>query len=405
MDILNRLSDVSEWEAYFTHKNQKGNLSQKDAEDLYRFINNKEYLPIVSKIQSGGTFLPPKKTLINKSKVGKKRVVYTYSREENYILKLITFLLRDYDSIFAPNLYSFRKDRGVKRATNEILKINDLNNRFVYKVDIKDYFNSVNIKILLPELKTVLCDDVALFEFIKGLLECPYVEFDGTLIEETKGIMAGVPISTFLANLYLRSLDFFFYEQKIPYMRYSDDIIIFTKSKEELDSSIDIIKNFLRERDLEINKEKEIVTLPNQEWTFLGFSYNCGIIDISTVSFEKLKAKMKRKTRALSRWTKRKGVSGERAARAFVKRFNAKLYDNPVYNELTWTRWFFPVINTDRTLKQIDEYMLECIRYLATGKRTKSKYKFKYEEIKALGYKSLVNEYYKQKSEDVKEQK
>ena len=96
----------------------------------------------------------------------------------------------------------------------------------------------------------------------------------------------------------------------------------------------------------------------------------------------------------------KKNLPGEYAARAFVKRFNTKLYDNPVYSELTWTRWFFPVINTDETLKKIDEYMQECIRYLATGKRTKSRYNFRYEDIKNLGYRNLVNEYYKFKNVD-----
>ena len=109
---------------------------------------------------------------------------------------------------------------------------------------------------------------------------------------------------------------------------------------------------------------------------------------------------MRRKTHALARWASRKGVPGQAAARAFVKRFNAKLYDNPVYSELTWSRWFFPVINTDRTLAEIDTYMQECIRYLATGKRTKARFNFRYDEIKALGYRSLVNEYYKQKNNE-----
>ena len=109
---------------------------------------------------------------------------------------------------------------------------------------------------------------------------------------------------------------------------------------------------------------------------------------------------MRRKARSLSRWASKKNLLGEYAARAFVKRINTKLYDNPVYSELTWTRWFFPVINTDETLKKIDEYMQECIRYLATGKRTKSRYNFRYEDIKNLGYRNLVNEYYKFKNVD-----
>lgn len=400
MEILCRLADSKEWYNYFLYKKEKGCLNQKDEDDLKCFIDNREYIPIVENLLLGKPFNPPKKILINKSKVGKKRIVYTFSREENYVLKLVTYLLREYDDIFSPNLYSFRKDRGVKRATKDILKINGLNSRYIYKVDIHNYFNSVNIDILLPKLKDVLKDDIMLYDFFKKLLQNPYVEYNGEIITENKGIMAGVPISTFLANLYLKELDFYFYEAKIPYMRYSDDIIIFTKNEDELQSSINTIKKALSDNELEVNEEKEVITLPDNEWTFLGFSYNHGIIDISKVSFEKLKAKMRRKTHALARWGNKKGVDGEKVARVFIKRFNTKLYDNPVYSELTWTRWFFPIINTDKTLKQIDEYMLECVRYLATGKRTKSKYNFRYDDIKTLGYRSLVNEYYKQTSEN-----
>lgn len=399
MDILSRLASENEWKKYFAYKLEKGSISKKDAEDLKRFIDDGEYLKIADKILNGEEFEPPKKTMINKSKAGRKRIVYTFKREENYCLKLITFMLREYDHIFAPNLYSFRKEKGVKCAVNDILKIKNLDNCFVYKVDISDYFNSVDAEILLPKLKIILKNDAPLYDFFEKLLSCPYAVFDGETVMERKGIMAGVPISTFLANVYLMELDFFFYENNIPYMRYSDDIIIFASGREEMEASIEKVKETLALKKLVVNAEKEIITLPDEEWTFLGFSYKNGIIDIAPMSFIKLKAKMRRKMRALERWADKKSVSPERAARAFVKRFNAKLYDNPIYSELTWTRWFFPVINTDCTLKKIDEYMQECIRRLATGTRTKAKYNFKYEDIKALGYRSLVNEYYKSKKQ------
>lgn len=396
MSILNRLSFKSEWEAFYKYKIDSGNLNKKDADALHAFIDNCEYLEIAQKIQNGGGFSAPKKALINKHKAGKKRTVFTFNNDENYLLKLITFMLKKYDGIFAPNLYSFRKNKGVKAAVNALLKTPDINNRYVYKVDISDYFNSVDVSLLLPELETVLADDPLLYNFIKELLNNPFALFDGVLTQTRKGIMAGVPISTFLANLYLKELDFFFYQNQIPYMRYSDDIIVFAKDTDQLDFCVKKIKDFLAAKKLQINPEKESLSLPQTEWTFLGFSYNCGVIDISPVSFKKLKAKMRRKTRALSRWAKRKGVSGERAAKAFIRHFNAKLFNNPVMGELTWTKWFFPIINTDSTLKKIDLYMQDCIRILATGKNTKSKYHFRYKDIKLLGYKNLVNEYYRQ---------
>ncbi len=401
MDMIKKLFEKEIWECFYNHKIEQGNISSKDADDLRQFIDNEEYILVVERIKKGESFSPPKKMLINKSKAGKKRAVYTFRREENYVLKLVSFLLRDYDDLFAPNLYSFRKNSGVKKASENILKIRDLNSRYVYKADISDYFNSVDVNLLLPELKNVFADDVELFEFFRRLLENPYSEYDGKMVKENKGIMAGVPISAFLANLYLRELDKIFYDRKIPYMRYSDDILVFAKDEVQIAESIKIIKDYLTKRHLKINADKESVSKPHEKWTFLGFSYCEGVIDISDVSFEKLKAKMRRKTKSLARWAGKKNLPGEYAAKAFVNRFNAKLYDNPVYNELTWSRWFFPVINTDETLKKIDEYMQDCIRYLATGKRTKARFDFKYIDMKDLGYRNLVNEYYKVKNADI----
>jgi len=395
MSIIDKLFKKEIWDEFLNHKIQQGNISEKDIADFRDFIDNEEYIPVATQIKNKNVFWTAQKNLINKTKAGRKRTVYTLKREENYVLKLMAYLLRDYDYLFSPNLYSFRKNSGVKKATEDVLKIKDLDGRYVYKVDISDYFNSVNVDILLPELKKVLNDDLELYEFFDSFLTNPYVLYNNELIKEYKGIMAGIPTSAFLANFYLRDLDDYFYRNNIPYIRYSDDILVFAEDKNQLDESIDVIKKHLDLKKLAVNPDKEIITNPNEKWTFLGFSYHNGTIDISEVSFEKLKSKMRRKTRALSRWVSKKKLPGEYAAKAFIKRFNAKLYDNPVYSELTWTRWFFPIINTDKTLKKIDEYMQECIRYLATGKRTKSRYNYRYDEFKNIGYRNLVNEYYK----------
>ncbi len=398
MSIIEKINDRHVWEDFIAQKESQGNISEKDLSDLKAFAHNKEYNIVYEKIINNEGFSIPKKVLINK-KAGKKRAVYTFCREENYVLKLISYLLKDYDHVFSKNLYSFRKNTGVKKAIDNILRIRNLDSMYVYKIDISNYFNSVDINILLPMLKDVLSNDTELYSFFEMLLTNPYVQYEDKILEEEKGIMAGVPISAFLANLYLKDLDHYFFEKGIPYMRYSDDILVFSKDEEELHHVIDTIKSELENKNLSVNHDKECITSPNEKWTFLGFSYHKGVVDISDVSFEKLKAKMRRKARSLFRWASKKNVPPQFAARAFVKRFNTKLYDNPVFSELTWTRWFFPVINTSTTLKKIDEYTLECIRYLATGTRTKSRYNFTYDDIKALGYKSLVHEYYKEKDE------
>ena len=80
-----------------------------------------------------------------------------------------------------------------------------------YKADISNYFNSIPVDRLLPLLEKALSREPDLYRFIASLLLDPVVIDNGKPIEEAeKGIMAGSPISTFLAKLYLAELDALF---------------------------------------------------------------------------------------------------------------------------------------------------------------------------------------------------
>jgi hypothetical protein len=208
--------------------------------------------------------------------------------------------------------------------------------------------------------------------------------------------MAGMPYAVFLANVYLAQLDRKF--AAIPgliYCRYSDDIILFSKDKSLLDNAKNQLHESLNEYHLAINHDKEVETIPGQKWTFLGFECDGKDIDVCEMSVQKLKAKMRRKARALRRWAEVNGKDGWMAARAFIKHFNKKLYTCDDRSEINWSLWYFPLITTDRSLKVIDHYMQDCISYVATGKHTKSRFDFRYEQMKDLGMLSLVNMWYK----------
>ena len=405
MSIIDKLACHEVWQSFLEEKITSKNMDKRQIEDLYSFIHNKEYIGVIDKIKYKDAFLPPVKKIISKQYSTKKRIVYSFSREENYILKLLTYLLiRQYDHVFAKNLYSFRANRGVKKAIDYLRGDRHLSDKYVYKVDIHDYFNSVDINILLPILKVIMQDEVEAYTFIERLLSDPRVELpNGDVVCEKKGIMAGVPISSFLANVYLYQLDWYFFNNGIRYARYSDDIIVFAFNELERQKSIFYIHTFLANMNLSVNSEKESISNPHESWDFLGVSYQDGIFDISPVSAKKLKKKMWRKSRALLRWKTRKHIENIYAAKAFVKSFNKKLYDNPISSELTWTRWYFPIINTTNTISKLDHYMQECIRFIATEKRTNKRFDFKYDMIKRLGYRSLVHEYYKIKKSTLTE--
>ena len=394
MSILDALSDHAAWERFCEYRTGV-RLTKSDEKRLCDFIDEKRYLPVCEKIVSGASFPLPRRSVISKLGSDKKRVVYTYPEDENTVLKLLTYLLcRKYDGIFSKGLYSFRPNKTAKEAVRGFMKLPGIENMYSYKVDVHDYFNSVPTDRLLPMLEEVLSDDPALFAFLKSLLCEEYVLERGKPLKEKKGIMAGTPVASFYANLYLSGLDRHFESSGVPYARYSDDVIVFAKTEEETKKHAEFIRAYLDEYGLSVNPKKERFSSPSEGWTFLGFYINGKTVDVAPATVKKLKGKMKRKTNALRRWSKRNEIDGEKAAKAFIRIFNRKLLESPSDNELSWCCWFFPVINTDKSLKEIDAYARQCVRYLISGRRNKSAYKVKYEDIKALGYKNLVHEYY-----------
>ena len=56
-------------------------------------------------------------------------------------------------------------------------------------------------------------------------------------------------------------------------------------------------------------------------------------------------------------------------------------------NDLCWAQWFFPVINTDNSLKMLDNYIQQRLRYSLTGKYNKLNYrKVPYSLLQHAGY-------------------
>jgi len=400
MEYLLTLQQPEAWEKYYAVCAGRDYAQKRELAALRRRIDSKAYLEPLTQWLSTGDFSCPRKRVINKMGTEKKRIVYTYDDARNLLLKAIASHLHRYDDIFAPNLFSFRVNSGVKKAMAYLTRSRALSERCVFKLDIHDYFNSVDVERILPMVREVLSEEPLLYRLIEGILRDPRVLDGGEVREERKGIMAGTPISSFLANLYLNDMDHRMHEAGILYARYSDDIIVFADHEEELASHRRYIEGMLAERGLSVNPAKVSTAGAHEAWTFLGVTYRDGVVDVAEASVRKLKGKMRRKARKLYRWKCRNHASDERAIRAYIKHYNTKFYDNSKENDLTWARWFFPVITTTESLAVLDRYMIECIRYITTGRHTKANYRLRYETIKSYGFRSLVHEYYLGRAED-----
>ena len=394
MSLIDRLFDKSSWEKFYDYKSGL-RCSKKFTRELREFIDQEGYLRFESEIRTLEHLPLPSKAVISKMSSQKRRTIYKYPYEFNMMLKLLTYLvLRKYDYLFTDDLYSFRPGVSAKDAIAHITHVRDLHSLYSYKIDVSNFFNSIPVDKLCSILDVSISDDTELLDFMKALLCEKKVLYRGEIITEQKGIMAGTPIAYFYANLYLKDLDSWFSSRGILYARYSDDIIVFARTESELATYKNVILNTLADKGLSVNPDKEVTGTPSDGFTFLGIEVKNGLIDIAPASVIKLKQKMRRKARALSRWYHRKGIDGTKAAAAFIRIFNHKLLEANEDSDLTWSLWFFPVITTDKSLHVIDLYAQDLCRFLISDTHSKSRYNVRYEDLKALGYRSLVHEYY-----------
>ena len=393
--ILTQLVRQETWEEFLAYRLMKGRFTWHEFDEADRFVEQEDYLHLAQRILQGEGLGIPKKKIVNKMGTGKKRVVYSFAPDEMVVLKLIAFKLYDYDACFTPNCYAFR--RGIK-ASDAIFRIRQAigdRRMWAYKLDIHDYFNSISIDILLPMLADMLADDPQLYRFFEKMLTDNRVEYNGETILESHGVMAGVPTAPFLADVYLKEVDRYFHDAHVIYARYSDDIIMFAPDCETLEVYISQMAEFLRRYQLEVNPDKEKIYSPDEAYEFLGFKCFAHDIDISEATKKKMKGKIRRATNSIMRWKIRNHIEPEKAMKGLINHFNRIFFENDDTESLTWSRWFFPVINKTDGLKEIDHYLQQNIRFLATGKHNKANYKTNYAQLKQLGYRSLVNEYYK----------
>ncbi|MBQ7307484.1 MAG: group II intron reverse transcriptase domain-containing protein [Clostridia bacterium] len=400
MEILSKLKDKQTFIDFIEEKEKGDFTPQKEINAYKRILNKGKVLDIAKKIADGEySFTLPKKIVINKIGKRKKRIVYSFTREENFILKVIANLLHCYDDLFPKNLFSFRKSYNTQIAVKKIINIKKRHKVYAYKLDIHSYFNSINPEVILKDLEKYIKEE-KLLKLFSMLLNNHLVFDQGKTYEEVMGIIPGMPLSSFMANLYLRDLDLYFYQNKKYYFRYADDIIILNTNLETLNQDKKFLLNFLKTKGLIVNPDKESFFDYKDPLTFLGFEIGKDYVDIAKSTYMKIKGKIKRRAKLLIRRKHYFNLTNAQVLTNMNKRFNNKFYSKD--STLCWEFYYFPLVTRPDTFKKIDEYMQENQRYIVTEKHNKANFqRVDYDFLKECGYKPLVTEYYKFKNKKV----
>lgn len=187
---------------------------------------------------------------------GKRRKVTEYSYQDKFITRLISQKLNDFfNPLFMEYSYAYRENKGTQTAAEQVKEYIEDKNETVVEIDIKNYFDEISIERLLDILKQHIVDKRVIY-LLDRYLFCT-ISVDDEFYSKIRGIVQGCSMSPCLSNIYLHGLDVYLYEHGYKYIRFADNICIYTKTNDEGVAIYNEVKDILvKEYDLPINEAK-----------------------------------------------------------------------------------------------------------------------------------------------------
>jgi len=197
------------------------------------------------------------------------------------------------DKTFIHDSYACRKDKGTHKAVDRAQGFLRAN-KFCFHGDIKQYFPSINHRIIKGLLRKRIEDKDTLWlldEIVDSTASLPVCPQAGV------GLPIGNLTSQFFANLYLNELDYFVkFDLRIRYyLRYMDDFLIFSNEKIELVEIKERIRKFLSSSlGLRLHEGKSQIYSAPDGIKFLGFRLFSGYRRLASDNVRRFRKRLNR---------------------------------------------------------------------------------------------------------------
>ena len=178
-----------------------------------------------------------------------------------------------YEKIFLGNSYGYRPGKGAMKAIRRVLaECHRPQYKYVLRLDIDNFFDTIDHEILQKRLIATGTDP----EIVRLIMLCIQMgkvkQGSREWLETDYGTPQGAVLSPILSNLYLHSFDQFAISQNVPYIRYADDFLFLTETKEQAEEILAKTETHLKEKlMLSLNLPPAIIELKDG-FDFLGIT-------------------------------------------------------------------------------------------------------------------------------------
>ncbi len=219
---------------------------------IYEELKNERY--VVGKYNVFIIYEPKQRTIVSQ---GMKDKIVNHLIAREILYPAILPCLVPFNVASRPGMGTKKALEYLERYRRQFAAKNE--KYFMLKCDISRFFLSIDHKILKKKVRRRIKDPRAL-KIVFNVID-----------SYSTGIGIGSMTSQVLAIFYLNDLDHFIKEElKIKgYIRYQDDFLLFSESKEYLKVCLEKIKKFLEKEKLTLNGKTRIYSC-NENICFLG---------------------------------------------------------------------------------------------------------------------------------------
>lgn len=219
------------------------------------------------------TVMPVKMVTLYKGE--KLRQVALYCMRDKVVQQSIASeLVKTYDGLFSDCTYAYRPGKSALGALEVIAdKVQKEELEWALRLDIKHFFDTICIDRLIS-LLSIQIKEKDVLELIRAICNVPNVSDTGELISKQEGVYQGSAIAPILSNIYLSEFDRTMEEECSFYIRYSDDMLVLGRDREELDGILARTILLLEKAGLSLNQSKTVILPVEEGFDFLGYHFD-----------------------------------------------------------------------------------------------------------------------------------